>query len=166
MLFRPVSNPTLLFSVSENSDYICIYNALKRTDICIILYPSTSSTSLAVPCNTNYTDHSLWSNPPLLLSLFSTGIVLFIPPTSHLHAGELIMQTNSPSVSLITLHWSTHYCLSVPHFSVSLTLSSFISLSLSDNKHTHISTKMPTGYYIIVCVFFLCVTLILDVQMD
>lgn len=163
MLFRPVSNPTLLFSVSENSDYICIYNALKRIDICIILYPSTSSTSQAVPCNTHYTDYSLWSNPPLLLSLFSTGIVLFILPTSHLHAGELIMQTNS--VSLITLHWSTHYCLSVPHFSVSLTLSSFTSLSLSDNKHTYISTKWQQDTTYSMRLFF-CMTLILDVQRD
>ncbi len=109
---------------------------LKRIEVCSILYPlhvfyltscpqeNSLDRPFSVIQSASVASSILHWNSPVHPPLLS------IPPTCHLHAGALIMPTVSPSISLITLHWSTHYCLSVSHFSAFRTLSSFILISV------------------------------------
>jgi len=117
--------------------FLC--NGLKGIEICVILYPLHVFYLSSCPLkNSLYSPFSViqfasiaFSFPPPEQSCSS------IPPSfspSLPHATTMLEDSlcrpNSPCVSLITLCWSTHYCVSVPHFSVSLTFCSLISQSL------------------------------------
>lgn len=96
----------------------------------------------------HYPDRFLWSYPSPFLSLQEPfcsslpSLSLSVPPTCHLHAGGLIMPTNSPSVSLITLHWSTHYCfLSLATLILPLFLLLYLNFCYDIHTKAHVQSK-------------------------
>lgn len=136
MPVSPVISATLFFCVYVFSFSVFYYTDLIRHwNLYHFAPPPCLPTLVVVHWKTHYTDYSLWSNLPLLISLFSTGIVLFIlsslflsiPPTCHLHAGGLITSTNSlPLLSL-----STGVLITVSSSLTSLFLSLHVTLYLN-----------------------------------